>query len=510
MENDSDFDDSNSSDSENVIDSDFDIDENQAVPDDEQATEKTLEEEERESRRKKSVYKDPKARDVKQKVLTKKRNTPAPKPTPSTSSSSSTPTTRPPPRKKAAIVPKSKSFESDDGLDVDGKSVSRSLRKSTQKSSQEVRDMLNERKRQKKNKKKVNKNEYRQLTQEEMLREAKKTEVENTKSLEAYKNLEIERAKKVKPSKQMPKVPMIRYHSYTEFDDEGGSVSDSTLFTSSNANSHFFLQGNPPGPKKVSRTIITFPSEESLLSNFPGFKTAKSDSIDAIMASTSTSNGNGPDREMDSTSAGPTEPSINNSIIKPTERRLCPITGQPAKYFDPVTQTPYANQFAFKVIRYQFIDYLQNEFASMKDDPQMVKYIKQIKTNFSQNIKQYQVQWSQGKSLNKVNTGITTLRSTTPKIINLQINRNRRPVKVIQSSVYNAGVPITGIRGIIGTTVTSNLPITMRNPRMQQSISGLVPYSTPQQPNASISSPVVIPSHSTQQIFSQLQLQKPK
>ena len=33
------------------------------------------------------------------------------------------------------------------------------------------------------------------------------------------------------------------------------------------------------------------------------------------------------------------------------ERKYCPITGMLAKYFDPVTQTPYANLRAFKIIR---------------------------------------------------------------------------------------------------------------------------------------------------------------
>ena len=32
-------------------------------------------------------------------------------------------------------------------------------------------------------------------------------------------------------------------------------------------------------------------------------------------------------------------------------RRLCPITGMPAQYFDPLTQMPYATLEAFKVLR---------------------------------------------------------------------------------------------------------------------------------------------------------------
>jgi len=32
-------------------------------------------------------------------------------------------------------------------------------------------------------------------------------------------------------------------------------------------------------------------------------------------------------------------------------RRLCPITGMPAQYFDPLTQMPYASLEAFKILR---------------------------------------------------------------------------------------------------------------------------------------------------------------
>jgi len=32
-------------------------------------------------------------------------------------------------------------------------------------------------------------------------------------------------------------------------------------------------------------------------------------------------------------------------------RRLCPITGMPAQYFDPLTQMPYATIDAFKILR---------------------------------------------------------------------------------------------------------------------------------------------------------------
>ncbi len=36
---------------------------------------------------------------------------------------------------------------------------------------------------------------------------------------------------------------------------------------------------------------------------------------------------------------------------KPPLKQYCPITRLPAKYLDPITQTPYANAQAFRVIR---------------------------------------------------------------------------------------------------------------------------------------------------------------
>ena len=47
-------------------------------------------------------------------------------------------------------------------------------------------------------------------------------------------------------------------------------------------------------------------------------------------------------------------------LIKPVSRArkqegsICPVTGEPAKYRDPLTGTPYANKEAFKIIREKF------------------------------------------------------------------------------------------------------------------------------------------------------------
>jgi hypothetical protein len=48
-----------------------------------------------------------------------------------------------------------------------------------------------------------------------------------------------------------------------------------------------------------------------------------------------------------------------STFIKPfykskSEFPICPITGMPARYKDPLTGTPYANKDAFKIIREKY------------------------------------------------------------------------------------------------------------------------------------------------------------
>jgi len=40
--------------------------------------------------------------------------------------------------------------------------------------------------------------------------------------------------------------------------------------------------------------------------------------------------------------------------LRSIDKSTCPVTGLPAKYFDPVTRIPYATAEAFKVIRQNF------------------------------------------------------------------------------------------------------------------------------------------------------------
>ena len=137
--------------------------------------------------------------------------------------------------------------------------------------------------------------EYRRLTQEELLAEAKITEEINLASLDAYQKLELEK-KKTKSHKNVFNGPTIRFHSTTmpllDSDDEHSHEASNNL--------------------KQSRNFVTF-SDEETLKNIFGIRKADTD------------------------------------MARVPQK--CVATGLPAKYFDPLTNCPYANLFAFKKIR---------------------------------------------------------------------------------------------------------------------------------------------------------------
>ncbi|KAL4236349.1 Vacuolar protein sorting-associated protein 72 [Mactra antiquata] len=150
--------------------------------------------------------------------------------------------------------------------------------------------------------------EVRRLTQEELLEEAKITEELNMQSLENYQRLELE--KKTRRSvKQGQKGPIIRYHSLSmplieeleEEDDE--STMKEPIDTG----------------EKCERTFITF-TDERLVKDY-----------------------------------------FTEKRCKPPVKQFCPVTRLQAKYFDPITQTPYASLQAFKIIREAYAQQLQNE-----------------------------------------------------------------------------------------------------------------------------------------------------
>ena len=53
--------------------------------------------------------------------------------------------------------------------------------------------------------------------------------------------------------------------------------------------------------------------------------------------------------------------------------KICPVTRLPAKYFDPVTELPYANLQAFKIIREAY--YQQLESRGDRTDPEISSWL---------------------------------------------------------------------------------------------------------------------------------------
>ncbi|XP_029637930.1 vacuolar protein sorting-associated protein 72 homolog isoform X2 [Octopus sinensis] len=182
---------------------------------------------------------------------------------------------------------------------------------------------------------KRNVTEVRRLTQSELLEEAKLTEEYNIKSLETYQRLESEK-KKCRVQKTTYKGALVRYQSVTmplieelpqslhnnepEINVEDVSGVDSILLKTETKGENDDPSKSPEKSKhskqvsgpKCSRTFITFTDDKTFREYFP------------------------------QTRAKPASAS---------SRTLCPVTRQPARYFDPITQTPYATTAAFKVLR---------------------------------------------------------------------------------------------------------------------------------------------------------------
>ncbi|XP_077524622.1 vacuolar protein sorting-associated protein YL-1 isoform X2 [Amblyomma americanum] len=153
-------------------------------------------------------------------------------------------------RRTRSAVEKESSSELSAPLSVERKSV----RRSTQAKSQETerRRQAHEEQRKRRHPRKSGAEHSWHPTQEELLEEAKITEQENLRSLESYQRLELEK-KKAKIVKNVHRGPMIRYHSISmplieEVDAEGPATPTA----------------------RCSRNFITFPDDSTLKEYFPG------------------------------------------------------------------------------------------------------------------------------------------------------------------------------------------------------------------------------------------------
>ncbi|XP_076118887.1 vacuolar protein sorting 72 homolog a [Alosa pseudoharengus] len=172
----------------------------------------------------------------------------------------------------------------------------------------------------------------RPLTQEELLAEAKITAEVNLRSLENYERLEADKKKQVHKKRRFDG-PTIRYHSVLmpllsdsllkeENVDVEGLDQDAPQASSSSApaSSSSASQGPSGATGLCSRTYITFSDDDAMTTAFPA-----------------TTRGSAPPLPV---------------------QEVCPVTHKPALYRDPVTDIPYANARAFRIIREAYRKYV--------------------------------------------------------------------------------------------------------------------------------------------------------
>lgn len=180
---------------------------------------------------------------------------------------------------------------------------------------------------------------YPRLTQEELLEEAKITEEINLKSLEKYELAELDRKK-----------PKVVRRGFT------------TAFIRYQSTAMPLIQEIKSEEMETEEPSVDVDTQEHL-----------GDSIDVLKAS----NINSENQLVRKTLSKPVEKCERSFItfsnegtykrvfrkIKPkvVQKNVCPITRLPARYFDPVTQLPYATLQAFRVLREAYYQQLEDK-----------------------------------------------------------------------------------------------------------------------------------------------------
>ena len=196
----------------------------------------------------------------------------------------------------------------------------RTFRRSTQEVSAEHKKRVKEAaRRQRYHASKTRQRPQRKMTQQEMLEEAKWTELENKASLEAFTRLEEEK-KQVKEKKKSIQGPVIRFHSVSM-----PMISELEPSQDPDPSSRITTTTTPPVPEINTNQQDT--RQAHYCRNFLVFT---------------------------DTAAYPSAYFPTAKPPKP-KRLVCPVTGLPAKYIDPITATPYSTPQAFKIIRTRYV-----------------------------------------------------------------------------------------------------------------------------------------------------------
>lgn len=216
----------------------------------------------------------------------------------------------------------------------------RTFRKSTHEVSAEHQKRLKEaKKRRNRATKTQQRPAQRRMTQQELLEEAKWTELENKASLEAFTRLEEEK-RQVKEKKRVIKGPVIRFHSVTMpmISPELEPSQDQT------STSEFSTAVPPSSPSSITTAV---PQQES--STFVVHKQTHTQQQQQQQTKYCRNF-----LVFTDTTGFPDAYFPTRKPPKP-KRTVCPVTGLPAKYIDPITGTPYATPQAFKIIRTRYV-----------------------------------------------------------------------------------------------------------------------------------------------------------
>ncbi|CAG4969827.1 unnamed protein product [Parnassius apollo] len=362
---------------EDIVDSDFDIDENDEPVSDQDDEEK--------HKRKvdTKAYKDPnrkrkRAADKQKKFTVKKPREVKPKD--DTTS--------------ALLRKVDKSF-------MDNSKERKSIRQSTAVKSAETQQRIKIRSELKRRKPK--RVEERVLTQEELLEEALITEKENLKSLERFEQNELER-KKVRPIKKTITGPVIRYHSFavpvpldsettSEEEKPNSAPLDDICPSDLVKNEDGLITLNDLNDANTPKAEMKSETENNEAKAEDSYKTKLE--MDVV----------GPDDEINIDNVNLKEEkkhkkpkasnckfyertliSFENDIkdkafnacfpkSQPKKKRelLCAVTKRPARYIDPITKLPYRSVDAFRIIREAY--YQQLEARGDRSDPQVAAWL---------------------------------------------------------------------------------------------------------------------------------------
>lgn len=264
---------------------------------------------------------------------------------------------------------------------------------------------------------------YPKLTQEELLEEAKITEESNLKSLEKYELAELDR-KKPKVVRRGFTTAFIRYQSTAMPLIQEIKSSDEMDEPSVDVDTQ-------EQPADLSTDVLRTSNENQLV------RKACSKSVEHCERSFITFS-----------SEGTYKRTFRKSKPRVIQKNICPITRLSARYFDPVTQLPYATLQAFRVLREAY--YQQLEDKGDRNNKDVAKWLawrreyKKVRAS-AQNIK----------------PTVTTLRPTTNSPTPVSVARpltqtTSTPVSsVTQSATYVPGLSLASTPTVTVTSVAA-------------------------------------------------------